>query len=463
MPRPTVEFARGCSVKSPLLAGGIRSWHLPRLVATAALAAPLCSLGCSRPPVPDETGSHPMHTSRVVAQSSQARLVDVSPLFHDAQRMMVRLGQSSNYKLGAWAQVHVIQNLAPDTFDTARAAGMIFVDPNGDLSDAMSNALTIGKVERGWRCLWLSNDSSSWKAWLTLVPDSLAFSRADHAAASRYCLVETANPPMSSPLTVIATKLPPSVRLPSVARWDWDSVNHRQYIGIRCKTAWCEIGFGALTPSAPASAPPGFDASSKGVYDVQYSGRKGQAAPFSVRSTIFPDSHLSSPDRDYTAGYTRIALIRLEGIPPGNRSAAPGHIRTMMAEYSTHWKGLDPTAFPESLQRIEFCAWVWLDKLAEPNSSVQNGRLVYSSCLNPPDTQTENFIPIAADSHQSARKYTIKLQGSRSGPFEIPGTTRWAATDSTLGLEVEHAWGNCNQRCCEPKGTISLFGHGDRP
>ena len=38
---------------------------------------------------------------------------------------------------------------------------------------------------------------------------------------------------------------------PAVARWDWDSTNARQYIGIKCGQAWCQVGAAGLMTSAP--------------------------------------------------------------------------------------------------------------------------------------------------------------------------------------------------------------------
>ncbi|HET9293481.1 MAG TPA: hypothetical protein VFO06_04240 [Gemmatimonadales bacterium] len=58
-------------------------------------------------------------------------------------------------------------------------------------------------------------------------------------------------------LTVQTAELPPDVGpadIPWVARFDWDSVQQEQYIGIRCGDQWCEIGNGHFMPSRSALA-----------------------------------------------------------------------------------------------------------------------------------------------------------------------------------------------------------------
>lgn len=44
--------------------------------------------------------------------------------------------------------------------------------------------------------------------------------------------------------------------IPPVARWDWDSKNLQQYIGIRCGEEWCEVGAPGFAPSEPAESTP---------------------------------------------------------------------------------------------------------------------------------------------------------------------------------------------------------------
>jgi hypothetical protein len=44
-------------------------------------------------------------------------------------------------------------------------------------------------------------------------------------------------------LTVVAKRLVHDDKdIPPVARWDYDTANHQQYIGLRCGGEWCEVG-----------------------------------------------------------------------------------------------------------------------------------------------------------------------------------------------------------------------------
>lgn len=114
----------------------------------------------------------------------------------------------------------------------------------------------------------------------------------------------------SKPLDVVATR--PSVGTvifsgndyPAVARWDWDSVAHEEYIGIGCLDAWCEIGNKNLhlskaysDPSRPKATGRVFEV--KGWYDEEYLAvddgtGTGKIAPSDVVGTLVPDPNLES-------------------------------------------------------------------------------------------------------------------------------------------------------------------------
>lgn len=90
---------------------------------------------------------------------------------------------------------------------------------------------------------------------------------------------------------------------PLVARWDWDSANSQQYIGIQCGAAWCEIGpennFNeSAVPAPPQGAPmPNSHVYRiKGWFDSQrlavYNSINSRIEPGAEIGYIYPHPHL---------------------------------------------------------------------------------------------------------------------------------------------------------------------------
>jgi hypothetical protein len=97
---------------------------------------------------------------------------------------------------------------------------------------------------------------------------------------------------------------------PAVARWDWDSVNSHQYIGIKCGTAWCQVGNrDHFDTSASYAGPPDlpFKAISsrplsenqrlrvtaiRGWYDEQLLDAANSYKPSPLRGILIPNPHI---------------------------------------------------------------------------------------------------------------------------------------------------------------------------
>lgn len=112
-------------------------------------------------------------------------------------------------------------------------------------------------IERGFSCLYLWNDGQ-WNA--RMVSLGLEW---DKAASPPKCLnpVEPIDRALRGgttlqvrPATLDASLKPSDI--PPVARWDWDTANSQQFIGIRCGDEWCDIGKPGFVPSEPAAGRP---------------------------------------------------------------------------------------------------------------------------------------------------------------------------------------------------------------
>jgi hypothetical protein len=77
---------------------------------------------------------------------------------------------------------------------------------------------------------------------------------------------------------------------PPVARWDWDSTNHQNYMGVKCsKAIWCEIGPSTGYTQSVARLTQTGRPVFKGFYDEQYlADTTGGPHPSSVFGTITP-------------------------------------------------------------------------------------------------------------------------------------------------------------------------------
>ena len=140
-------------------------------------------------------------------------------------------------------------------------------------------------------------------------------------------------------LTVVPKKLMREEKdVPPVARWDYDTVNQRQYIGIKCGGEWCEIGHAGFETSAghrpsilrdePSGVVGPAPASStekdrvvlvKGWYDEQYlaEGTTGDLRPMHVRGTAFPHPMLDRLKNvsDFSVKWILSAYLLLDSDP----------------------------------------------------------------------------------------------------------------------------------------------------
>jgi len=100
-------------------------------------------------------------------------------------------------------------------------------------------------IKPGFNCLFLMNGGGHWAA--TIVARG-------QGSANKDCAAAGINPtgPNSKSLRVIPNDYGGGFApedFPPAARWDWDSLHKKQYVGVRCGRAWCEVGDSDLVPS----------------------------------------------------------------------------------------------------------------------------------------------------------------------------------------------------------------------
>jgi hypothetical protein len=216
---------------------------------------------------------------------------------------------------------------------------------------------------------------------------------------------------------------------PPVARWDWDPWNRSHYMGIKCMSAWCEIGdFGFVTsPSHPAPPLPA-DArvwKIKGWYDEQHLAiaSDGKLIPGPARGTVVPNPKLPTYDRDslYSRQWKHVASMLLDRASPLYRlklllqgdSPDPARMTTLSFCKGTakECQIANPPAAPES--ESWWSLWQadpWWGKITAPDGAVQ---------------------------------YRYVVRRKHPG-IKIPATARWRwETDD------ERMWVFCPEGCCE--------------
>jgi hypothetical protein len=106
-------------------------------------------------------------------------------------------------------------------------------------------------IRKGWNCLYLyrTQDANQYGAVLTPVDSGRACLH-DLTPENAAALVEQV-----TPLFVRRTDGLRDADYPPVGRWEWDTRYHRQYIGIKCGSGWCEIAADREFSSSPGYAP----------------------------------------------------------------------------------------------------------------------------------------------------------------------------------------------------------------
>lgn len=182
------------------------------------------------------------------------------PEFHDCQRFLipagaagaVSAGSTDGLAFGPLVAIWAANRLDRAFVERRPLDGMAV--PVAIVYEFDSNDYEALGIRPGFSCLYLWQDSS-WHGRLV----SLGADVPDAAHPTR-CLepVPTTSRALvgGTRLDVRADSLPKLLTaqdIPPVARWDWDAKNRRQFIGIRCGDAWCNVGAPGFLSSPPTA------------------------------------------------------------------------------------------------------------------------------------------------------------------------------------------------------------------
>lgn len=228
---------------------------------------------------------------------------------------------------------------------------------------------------------------------------------------------------------------------PNTARWDWDPEGARQFIGLDCGDAWCEVGDSSFRPlpAYPLAATPSTaDAvvGVKGWFDEQYLAEMTpELRPGLVKATIIPSPTLR--DEQFAFGaWTPVAYVALDGPsayyktkfnfnPVGVTTDLTTLNRAEICYGTRRGCGVPTPSAAEPLTR--YCGW--LDRLSWLPWWPQ--RMWWTKIVTAGGSGPVMYRCVTRRTHPS-------------GDMGSPGTVRWRF----LG-DDETSWIDCREGCCE--------------
>jgi len=284
-------------------------------------------------------------------------------------------------------------------------------------------------IRPGLSCLYLYNDRHAAR-----VMDSISFFPCDSVVAVTRL---TGPSPVLESRPTTASGFDDDADYPQVARWDWDSRDRTQYLGVKCGAAWCEIGRSGFHSSPswkPAAGLPRAmrrNIAIKGWYDEQRLAGPPPtsgllAAVSKIRGTIFPHYRLNDyvDDATWKGVWRTVAYVAL--------SATSQKYQTVMNFGATPGANPNIPLNPETLNKIEYCV----------------GTAAECHVPNPP-TCSVSMAPwgwsrIVRAGAPIALYKCVTRWPNPPPALPTPAATRWrwVAADET-------SWSQCSAGCCE--------------
>jgi len=382
--------------------------------------------------------------------------------------------------------VQVVVNQPPPGFDTVTtAAGSLTLGPGqsvqaiaeiGKPVTSTHAAAAIYSYGPGYPALGIKANFSC----LYLYPDNSGVLRAkvihvpDLGSATDACF-GARNPSVDpgAELRVVRVAAKRRSDQAAVARWDWDPVAQRHYIGIKCGMAWCELGSrnSPFTPSLGHKAALGSPLSTqrvienKGWYDEQDlampgsqddPGRPGKKRliPSGIKGTIIPDPALGQKDStDFVNPWTQAAYIALD--VKSAKAGAVSYYETALnlrpARLNGDLKSLNQLAFCFGTR--EHCGVPSLDGPRAPRCGFQKSLSGWeNNWFGTPIARwwvriTAAPLPPGATTNADTVRYKcVMRRGHEQVTEKIPTTARWRWL-----LGDDTTWTECVQGCCEIK------------
>jgi len=257
----------------------------------------------------------------------------------------------------------------------------------------------------------------------------------------------------------------PKRAIPPVARWDWDTTNHQQFIGIACGSAWCQIGSpGFSAPAAyslTATSPTTNILAVKGWYDEQrLSLPTGAITPpvSGVIGTLIPEPDLGkyqgTPEASaFTGNWVKVAKVAMSDAS---------------AEYKNSLN-MERVAVARTHNQVSLC-------YGDKRTCLRDGLVSSKTCKDPPPTHATDprgvtpqgggraeladddprrvrwWAKIESASEPRVKFYCVVRRGHEDIPnLHVPGVVRWR-----WAIDDETMWVRCLEGCCEVEA-----GHSD--
>lgn len=293
-----------------------RSVHMPALKLAAAgvtLGLFACDPGnqlvIARPECPTHIIVLPSDTGYVAVDELAAPgPISLVPEYHDCQRFM----NAERTQYGPLIAIFATHRL--DTVPDPSPPLQPTRGPGAGTERAAATILNYNdayvplRIEKGINCLYMVSASGVWRAHIVKVMTDSA------------CVRSMSTNPGGAELQVSVLPGPRGDSVPPVARWDWDSVVGKHYIGIRCGSQWCEVfdkSQVALNSSPRYDGP--LEVGVKGWYDEQYLAVPAgpDLVPGAALGTIFPAADLeANVEADFDKTWKQVAVVSLSAASP---------------------------------------------------------------------------------------------------------------------------------------------------
>lgn len=373
------------------------------------------------------------------------------PEYHDCQRFLVKNASGGlkydsmeaifvRYKLDSFYRSHGRRPDAPSNPSAAPTAPDF--DPNG--FEVVGQVLSYGDyaplgIKTGSDCLvlrWTTvGERTSYAAWIVGVGENGHRCKND----APIDLIKDQNAvPLNVALVRTVGEIPP------VSRWDWDSKDSLQYIGIACPTGWCEIHAPGAFRSSPTYSE-SHEPISKGFYDEQYLATYVSGSLVhddSTFGTIYPDPRLAKQTMVSYTSWQPVAWVALSSASDAYRNklnfdrASPLNVPL---------SDLTNREVSAQLNEVELC----FVPTGQTGCVADGGAPLPTNC---PTDYTNNGTWYARESppEKSARASMVTCTEFRSyPPPQAPPVVRWRWQN-----DDESMWISCPTGCCHVKARL---------
>lgn len=345
------------------------------------------------------------------------------PEFHDCQKL--RVAKDEYGPLAAVFAIDRLESVQDSALGATRGRVLALVHlPQGGAYGALG-------LSKAWACVIVRVRGTGGDAWIVPVD------RGDQCASPHIGDVTALRSPLD--LHVLPSPKGLDRQIPPVARWDWDDSTSTQYIGVRCGSAWCEIGRRNFRSSASHDPGASTDLNTRAGYAFRGAYDEQRLAEFST-GVLTPGTRLGTvvpmPDLD---GLTKTRPPNGQWVP-----VARTYLTPFSEEYQTKFNfAATATVSPNEARASTVSLCVGTD--TEACGAIERNTTLDISLCTPEVPSGARWIA-RVDRPGAPSKYFCVLYRGHSAGFYVPPVVRWRwrADDETI-------WISCPSGCCEVK------------